>query len=129
MILLNDIFTFLHVAGCCCILHILNCIINRNDVCKFEESCLKNCINTSTHTCLDTKLDTIDCIELDVVLCDISLSLSRKMFLKSCHIPIAVKKECSAVLKILNHVVLTYICRIMTCYEICLINKVCRMYL
>ena len=48
------------------------------------------------------------------------------MILKSFHIPRAVQKECTAVNQLLYHVVLTYIGRIVACYEVCLVDQVCR---
>ena len=52
------------------------------------------------------------------------LHLSRKMFLKSFHIPRAVQKESTAVYQLLYHVVLTYIGRIVAGYEVCLVDQV-----
>ena len=53
-----------------------------------------------------------------------ALYLSRKMFLKSFHIPRAVQQECTAVYQLLYHVVLTYIGRIVAGYEVCLVDQV-----
>ena len=56
--------------------------IFRNDVSQFEECRLKNCIDTSAKSDFFTDLDTIDCIEFDVMVGDECFNLSRKMFVK-----------------------------------------------
>ena len=73
---------------------------------------------------LDTDLHTVDGVELDVVVGDELLHLSRKVLLQSFHIPRAVQQECTAVNQLLNHVVLAYISRIVAGYEVCLVDQV-----
>ena len=57
----------------------------------------------------------------------ISLSLSRNMISDFFRRPFTVKKECTAILNILNHVIFIHVCRTVTCNKISLINKVCRL--
>ena len=54
--------------------------------------------------------DTIDDIEVYMVFCQVSLYLTRKLFLQFFVCPLAVQKEGTIVLDILNHVVFSHIC-------------------
>ena len=122
---LNDLVTFSSVSSLSSCFHKVNSLFFRNDSCKFEECRLKNCIDTSAKSDLFTNLDTIDCVEFNSVVSDISFYLSRKMLLKSFHIPWAVQKECSSINKFLNHVVFVNIRRVMTCNKVSLMDQVC----
>ena len=121
---LYDGITFSSVCSLCSGLHQLDGLLLRNDVCQLEECRLKNGIDTSAKSDLLTDLDTIDHIELDVVVRDKALYLSRKMFLKTFHIPRTVQQEGTAVNQLLNHVVFVYIGRIVACHEVCLLDQV-----
>ena len=46
------------------------------------------------------------------------------MLLKSFHIPRTVQQEGTAVYQLLNHVVFVHIGRIVTCYEVCLLDQI-----
>ena len=48
------------------------------------------------------------------------------MFLKAFHIPRTVQKECTAVYKLLYHVVLVHIRRVVACHKVCLVDQICR---
>ena len=124
---LNDRITLTSVSSLCSSLHQLDCLLLRNDVCQFEECRLKYGVDTSAKSDLFTDLDTVDHIELDVVVSDEFLNLSRKMLLKAFHIPRAVQKECTAVYQLLYHVVLAYIGRVVACNEVCLVDQVGRL--
>src|SRR5699024_1444665 len=123
---LYDLVTFSSVSSFSSSLHQVNCLFFRNDGSKFEERRLENSIDTSAKSDLFTDLDTVDRVELDIVICNVSFNLSRKMFLKAFHIPRTVQKECSAVYKLLYHVVLVHIGRVVACYKVCLMDQVCR---
>ena len=124
---LHDGITLTSVSSLCSSLHQIDSLLFRNNVCQFEECRLKNGVDTLSQTDLFTDLDTVDHIELDVVVCDKALNLSGKMLLNTFHIPWAVQKECAAVNQLLNHVILTNIGRIVTCYEVCLVDQVSRL--
>ena len=126
-VLLNNIITFTSVSCLCSSFHQVDSLLFRNDSCKFEECGLKNCVDTCwSHAGLNTDLNTVDCVEFNVVVGNECLNLSRKMFFQTCHIPRAVKKECTAVYQLLNHVVFTYVGWIVACYEVCFVDQVCR---
>jgi len=124
-----DSVTLSAIGSLCSSLHQLDSLLLRNDVRQLEECRLQNGVDTSAQSDLLTNLDTINYIELDVVVCDKALYLARQMLLDSFHIPRAVQQEGTAVYQLLYHVVLTYIGRIVACYEVCLVNQVCRLNL
>ncbi len=74
---LYNLVAFLAVSCLCSSLHQLDCPFLRNDFSKFEECGLQNRVDTSAKSDFLTNLDTIDGIELDIILCNISLDLSR----------------------------------------------------
>ncbi len=126
-VLLNNIITLTSVSCLCSSFHKVDCLILRNDTCQFEECRLKDCVDTCwSHASLNTDLHTVDGVEFDIVVSDECFNLSWKMFLKSFHIPCTVKKECTSVNQLLNHVVFINIGRIMACYEVCFVDQVCR---
>ncbi len=107
-------------------LHEFVCLRCRDNPCQLKESRLKNRIDTCrAHAGLNTKLHTVDGIELDIMVGDELLHLSREMLFKAFHIPWAVQQECTAVHQLLNHVVLADICRVMACNEVSLADQVC----
>ncbi len=77
------------------------------------------------HACFNTNLNTVDGVEVDIVLSDEFLHLSGQMLLQLFCIPCAVQQEGTAVNQLLNHVVLTYIGRIVACYEVSLTDQIC----
>ena len=73
-----DVLTLPAVCLLDCVLHITNRFINRNDVSKFEECSLKDRVGSScTKTDFLGKRNSVASVELNIVLCDISLNLSR----------------------------------------------------
>ena len=126
-VLFYDILTLLAVRSFSSCLHIFNSVLKRNDVGKLEECGLKNSINSCTHTCFFTQLNTVDCIEIDVILSKVSLNLTRKMLFKTFHIPDSIQKESTAWLDVGNHIVLVDIALVMTGNKVSLVNEICRL--
>ena len=58
-----------------------------------------------------------------------SLHLPREMFFQLLFIPQTVEQESTAPLQILEHIILVYVCRIMTCHEISCRDEICRLNL
>src|SRR5699024_1802285 len=106
---LNDGVTLSSVGSLCGSLHQLDGMLLGNDVGQLEECRLQNGVDTSAQSDLLTDLDTVDHIELDVVVGNECFHLSRQMFLQSFHIPRAVQKEGTSVYQLLYHVVLVHI--------------------
>ena len=53
----------------------------------YEESCLQDRVDTSAQTDLLTKLDTVDGVEVDVVLCNVALHLTGQVLLQALPYP------------------------------------------
>ena len=125
-VLHNNIFALTSVGSLCSSLHQFVCLLSRNDSGQFKECGLKDCVDTcGAHACFNTNLNTVDGVEVDVVLSDEFLHLSGQMLLQLFCIPCAVQQEGTAVNQLLNHVVLTYIRRIVACYEVSLTDQIC----
>ena len=120
MVHLNDVVTLLRIRLGSCVLHELDNLLFRNQLGQREECRLKNGIDTVTKTDFLTNLNTIDDVELNVVLSDVSLNLSRKLLIQLILSPLSIEEECSARNKILNHVVLVDVCSTVASYEVCL---------
>ena len=123
---LHDNVLALTSVGCLCSsLHQLVGLLSRNDTGQLKECGLKDGIDTCrAHAGLDTNLNTVDGVEVDVVVSNVLLNLAWQMLLKSFHIPWAVQKECAAVNQLLDHVVLTHICRIVAGNEVSCTDQV-----
>ena len=79
---LNDCVTLLGVGLLCCLLHEGNRLIDRHYVSQLEECGLKDRVGTLAHTDLDSLVDSVDSVKLDIVISDILLCLSVQMLLK-----------------------------------------------
>ncbi len=101
---LNDFFTLLHKL-LCLFLHVADSLVNRKNLCKSKESGLKNCICTLAKADFCGDVDSVNCVKLNVVLCDVLLCFCIHLLSKLSGIPLAVDKEYSARLNILNHLV------------------------
>ena len=127
MVHLNDSLTLLGVRSGSSVLHILDSVLDRNDVSELEESRLKNSIDPVAQTDLLADLNAVDDIELDVVLSDISLYLTRQMLVKLLLCPLAVEQESSARLDVVDDVVLGDVRLVVASYEVSLIDEVGRL--
>ena len=101
---LNDFFTLLHEL-LCLFLHVADSLVNRKNLCKSKESGLKNCICTLAKADLCGNVNSVNCIKLNIVLCDVLLGFCIHLLSKLSGIPLAVDKEYSARLNVLNHLV------------------------
>ena len=73
---LDNGFALLAVGLGSRILHELDSILDRDNAGEFEERCLQNGIHTAAQTDFLTDLDSVDGVELDVVVCDVLLDLA-----------------------------------------------------
>ena len=81
-VLLNNVLTLTAVGLLSCVLHQLNCLLLRDNAGQLEECGLQNGIDTGrAHAGLDTDLNTVDGVEVDVVISDELLHLTRQMLL------------------------------------------------
>ena len=60
----------------------INCLVDRHYICKLEECRLENCVSSLTHSNLDSLVDSVDCVKLNVVVSDIFLSVSVEVMSK-----------------------------------------------
>ena len=123
-VLLNYVLTLLAVRSLSSSLHVLESVLERNDVSELEESRLEDSVDTSTHTCLFTELNAVDDVEVDIVLSDISLYLSGEVSIELFGAPDSVEEESTAGLDVRNHIVLVDIALVMTGNEISLVDEV-----
>ena len=87
-VLLDDVLALAAVGSLRGSLHQLVRLIGRDDSGQGEECGLKDGVDTGrAHAGLDTELNAVDGVELDVVVGDKLLDLSRKVLLKALHIP------------------------------------------
>ena len=127
-VLLDNILTLAAVGLLRSVLHEADCLLLRDDAGQLEECGLKNRVDTGrAHACLDTDLHAVNGVELNLVVVDVLLHLTRQMLLELCIAPCAVQQEGSAVHKLLNHVVLANISRVVASHEVCLVNQIGRL--
>ena len=125
-VLSNYIVTFTSVCSFSSSFHQVNRLFFRNDCSQFEECGLQDCIDTGwSHTGFDTDFNTINYIELDVVVSDKCFYLTWQMFFQTFHIPWAVQQECTTVNQFLNHVIFVNIGRIVAGNKVSFTDQVC----
>ena len=119
-VLVDNVLTLAAVGLLGSSIHELDRLFLRDDVGEFEECGLKDGVDPGrAHAGLDTDLDTVDGVELDVVVMDEALDLRRKVGLKAFRCaPAAVQKERAAVDQLLGHVELADVCRVVACNEV-----------
>ena len=100
---IDDILALLQVGLGRSILHIADRFFLRHDLCQREERRLEDGVGALAHTDLDRLVDRVDRVELDVVLRDIALRLSRHVVVELFIRPLAVDHEDTARLDVANH--------------------------
>ena len=120
----DDSFALLDKGLISSLLHIFNCLVSRNDVCKLEERGLQDGIGSAAETELTCNGDSVNDIEVYLFTCYISLDLCRELFGEFLGSPLAVKQECAALLEILGYVIEVNVSGVVASNEICLRNKI-----
>ena len=122
---INDILALLQVGLRRSILHVLNSLFDRHDLRKCEESSLKSGIRTLAHADGCSKVDRVDRVQLDVVVCNVALRLSIELLEKLCLIPLAVDQEDTAGLDVIDHLVAFFdVRRVVAGDEVCFVDVV-----
>ena len=85
-----------------------------------KERGLENGIDAASQTDFLTDLDTVDGIQVNIVVGDELLHLAGQPLIQLLHIPGTVQKEVSALLQILDNVILVYIRGVVAGYEVSL---------
>ena len=120
-----DVLAFSAVGLLDGVFHVTNRFVNRNDVCQLEECSLKDGVGSScAKTDFLCKGNGVAGVELDVVICDVSLNLSRKMLFQFFVVPHAVEQEESARFDVLNHLVLIKVSGVVASNEVSLLYVV-----
>ena len=87
----NNGFALLEVGLLCHVLHVFDSLVDRHDIGKCEERRLKNGIGSLAHTDLGSLIDSVNGIELDIVVGNVMLNGVRKMSFNFLRRPLAVK--------------------------------------
>ena len=85
--------------------HVADCFLSGKNLSKREECRLQNGVGTLTETYFSSYVDSVNGVELNVVLCDIALSLCGHLFVELISVPLAVDEENAAGLDIVDHLV------------------------
>ena len=115
----NDFFTFFAVRffdGC---FHVANCVINGDDVCQFEECGLQNGVCSVAQTDFTADFNSVDGIEIDVVVCDVTFYFSRQMFFQFFAFPAAVQQESTAGFDFGNDIIFGDVGLVVACHKVC----------
>lgn len=115
--------TLLWIWCSCGVLHILNSVFFRKNLWKFKECWLKNSINSVAKTDFFTNLNTVDCIELNIVVSDILLNLTvGRCSSSSSAFHEQLSRNTPPRLNVLNHIVLSDIWCLVTSNKVSLVD-------
>ena len=106
------------------LLHVGDSVLGRNDVCDGEERGLEHGVGLVAQTDLSCHLVSVDDIEVNIVLCDVSLYGCGELLVQLVNCPVAVQQEGAAGNNVLYHVVLVDIGRVVTGNEVSLVDEV-----
>ena len=101
-VLLDDVAALLQVGVLGSVLHVLDGILSGHDLRQREESGLQDGVGTLAHADLDGQIDSVDGVQLNVVVGDVALGSGIQMMLQLLQIPLAVDQEHAAGLDVLN---------------------------
>ena len=121
----NDVLTLLQVRMGSSVLHQLDCGLFRHNLSQREECRLQNGVGALAHANLDSQINCVDGVQLNVVLCDVTLCLSRHVLVQLFRRPLAVNQEYAARLYVVDHLVaLDNVGRVVACNEVSLVDIV-----
>ena len=125
MVHLNDGFTLLGEAAGSCILHVGDSIFFRQYASQCKERRLQDGVGTFAQTNLDSLVDCVDGVQLDVVLSNVTFCISRHMLVELLRSPLAVDQEYAAWFYVTNHLVaFGYIRWVVAGNKVCFIDVV-----
>ena len=102
---IHDVLTLLAVRLEGCVLHILDCVLYRDDAGDSEECALKDGVGASAKADFSGDLGCIDDVELDLLAADDGLCGVRNACEGLLLVPEGVEKEAAAFLDTLEHVI------------------------
>ena len=124
IVLKNHFVALLGVGLLCSGLHVFNGLIRRDDVGKLEEGGLHDRVDAVAHAGFLGKLDGVDVVELDVVLCNRVLQLRRKLLFHLLERPLGVKQERAAFLDAVGHIIMRDIGRVVAGHEVSRVDQI-----
>ena len=125
MVHLNDSFTLLREAAGSCIFHVVDCIFFWKNASQSEECGLEDCVGTFAQTDFDCFVDSVDGVQLDVVLSDVTFCFSWHMLVELFWSPLAVDEEYAAWFNVTNHLVaFCYIGWVVASNKVCFVDVV-----
>ena len=101
-VLLDNVHALLGVGMLGSVLHVLDGVCFRHDLGQREEGGLEDGVGALAHADLDGKVNGVDGVELNVVLCDVALRVRMEVMLQLGHIPLAVDQEHAAGLDVVD---------------------------
>ena len=102
----DDLFTLSRIGLDDGIFHVLHGIINRNDVCKLEESCLQDRIGTIAQADFHSNLRGIDNVEGNMFLRNLAFDAGFQVFIQVIYAPAAVEEEDTAIFNFADNIVI-----------------------
>ena len=117
----NNFFTFFAVGFYDRSFHVANSVINGDDVSQFEECGLQDSVCFVTQTDFFTDFDSVDCVEVDIVISDIFFHVSGQVCIQFSSIPCAVQQECTAGFDFGYDVIFFHVGLVMTSNEVCVL--------
>ena len=125
-VLVYDILTLLAVTLNDELLHLVNCKVERNNLCNTEECRLEDSVGTVTETNLLCNLCSIDIVNGDIVLSEVALYLIRNEVYKLLTIKDSVQQECTILTQTTCNVVHVQVSLNVTSNEVWSIYLICR---
>ena len=124
---INDVLALLQVGLGSSVLHELNSLLARHYLSQCEECRLQNGVGALAHADLDSEVDCVDGVKLNVVLSNVALLGSCQMLAQLFRRPLAVDEEYAARLNVTHdREVLGDVGRVVACYEVSLVDVVRR---
>ena len=120
----NDFVTFFAVGFLNSAFQQFGSFFEWNYVSQFEECSLGNHVDTVFQTNFFRNFHSIDCVELDVVFCDVFFHFSWQFSFQFSSIPWAVQQECAAWFQAFQYIVLIYIACFVASGVVSLVNQV-----
>ena len=118
IVLVNYIFTLLSVRLHDEFLHLFDSQINRNYTCDTEKCRLQDCIGAVTQTNFQCDLCSIDIINRNIFLSEITFYAVRQVFCQFFAIPYRVQQECTVLTQTASHIVHTQVSLNVTSHKI-----------
>ena len=117
-VLVNDILTLLRVRLNDECLHLLYSEIQRNNLCDTEECRLEDGVGTVTQTNLLSNLSSVDVVNLDVVLSEVTLYLVRDEVNQLLALEDSVQQEGTVLTKTTSYIIHVEVCLNVASYEV-----------